>query len=175
MLAYAFQHKRSKCYTEWSCSFLITCENISKEVFGWKAGCNITGYDSDNVPGPTDDHSQLHAQPYRRACNGNWFGCLMKMKMPQTYAKEKLSTFCISATALPSIVIFVNGVLCSVSLPYHFMARTVAWPPSQLQIISASPACIVETISAKSSNSVKGTHPNQCFEFRIHQCRKLWK
>ena len=52
-----------------------------------------------------------------------------------TYAKEKLSTFWMAATAFPLIVMFVNGVLCSVSFPYQSMASTDAWPPSQLQLI----------------------------------------
>ena len=52
----------------------------------------------------------------------------------ETHAKEKLSTFWIAATALPPIVMFVNGVLCSVSLPYQSIARTEACPPSQLQL-----------------------------------------
>jgi hypothetical protein len=46
----------------------------------------------------------------------------------KTYAKEKLSTFCTAATGVPLIVILVNGVLWSVSLPYQSIARTDAWP-----------------------------------------------
>ena len=53
-----------------------------------------------------------------------------------TYAKEKLSTFWMAATAFPLMVMFVNGVLCSVSFPYQSIARTDAWPPSQLQLDS---------------------------------------
>ena len=62
-------------------------------------------------------------------------------KPQKTYAKEKLSTFCTDATAVPFIVIFVRGVLCNVWLPYQSIASTEAWPPSQLQLMSASPAC----------------------------------
>ena len=64
-----------------------------------------------------------------------------RYKPQKTHAKEKLSTFCTDATEVPLIVIFVKGVLCSVFLPYQSMASTAAWPPSQLQLISASPAC----------------------------------
>ena len=62
-------------------------------------------------------------------------------KRQKTHAKEKLSTFCTDATAVPLIVIFVRGVSCNVWLPYQSMASTAAWPPSQLQLMSASPAC----------------------------------
>ena len=51
-----------------------------------------------------------------------------------THAKEKLSTFCTAATAVPLMVMFANGVACSVSLPYQFIASTDACPPSQLQL-----------------------------------------
>ena len=47
---------------------------------------------------------------------------------------QTLATFWIAATGVPWIVIFVNGVLCSVSFPYQSIARTDAWPPSQLQL-----------------------------------------
>lgn len=43
-----------------------------------------------------------------------------------THANEKLSTFCTAATGDPFIVIFVKGVLCSVSFPYQSIARTEA-------------------------------------------------
>lgn len=82
---------------------------------------------SQMVVSQLDDHSPLRAQPHRRACNINSLCHLVKFEdSVETYAKEKLSTFCTDATALPSMVIFVIGVLCSVALPYHFMARTAA-------------------------------------------------
>ena len=52
----------------------------------------------------------------------------------------KLSTFWIAATALPPIVMFENGVLCSVSFPYQSIASTDACPPSQLQLQRAREA-----------------------------------
>jgi hypothetical protein len=51
-----------------------------------------------------------------------------------TRANEKLSTFCTAATGFPPTVMFVNGVLCSVALPYQSIASTAACPPSQLQL-----------------------------------------
>ena len=42
------------------------------------------------------------------------------------YANEKLSTFCMAATALPLIVIFEKGVRLRFSLSYQFIARTEA-------------------------------------------------
>ena len=51
------------------------------------------------------------------------------------YAKEKLSTFWMAATALPLMVIFVKGVWLRASLPYQSIARTEAWPPNQLQLL----------------------------------------
>lgn len=44
----------------------------------------------------------------------------------KTHAKEKLSTFCTDATAVPFRVMFVRGVLCKVWLPYQSMANTEA-------------------------------------------------
>jgi hypothetical protein len=62
---------RAICYTEWSGSILIICENISRAAFGWKAGCNILHQISDIVLGQLDDHLQLHARPHRHVCNRN--------------------------------------------------------------------------------------------------------
>ena len=60
--------------------------------------------------------------------------CKRRREATATHANEKLSTFWIAAPGLPLIVMFVNGVLCSVSFPYQSIARTDACPPSQLQL-----------------------------------------
>ena len=52
----------------------------------------------------------------------------------RTHAKEKLSTFCTAAMGVDPMEIFVNGVLCNVSLPYQSIASTTACPPTQLQL-----------------------------------------
>ena len=80
---------------------------------------------------------RLHGPLGRHACMQNKSsisGHSIKCKGRETHANEKLSTFWIAATGVPWIVMFVNGVLCSVSFPYQSIARTDAWPPSQLQL-----------------------------------------
>ena len=60
---------------------------------------------------------RLHGPLGRHAYMQNKYsfnGHFIKYKGRKTHANEKLSTFWMAATGEPPIVMFVNGVLCSV-------------------------------------------------------------
>lgn len=116
----------------------MICEKISNAASGWNAGyqhhvnnsvlvCSLAQGATHHLMSSLEDASTQRSSTVSSSYDKHhhW-----------TYAKVKLSTFWIAATAFPPIVMFVNGVLCSVSLPYQSMASTDAWPPSQLQLES---------------------------------------
>ena len=125
----------------------MTCLKISNAAVGWKAGYVHNWYEQRRLKGPGAMYLRLRGPLGRRACMQHVYSfsnLSHSASAGETHANEKLSTFWTAATAFPPIVMFVNGVLCNVSLPYQSIARTDAWPPSQLQLSRQCPSASKE-------------------------------